>query len=105
MNNTQVDPLIHEIQELNLNALVLAQSLVKSDKARAQLHFGLSSSACDLLEGLSVRQIQMLAKVPYLLFPLKLDHKVIGDIFSNHQEDEVKTLLHLTLANMANRKD
>lgn len=93
---------LEQIQELNLNALLLAQSVLKSDIKEGMLRFGLESSTAQFLLGLSFKHIQRLSKTPHLLFPIKLDHKYITDILLK-DDDVSKSMVHLMVSNAAGR--
>lgn len=54
MNDEQI---LAEIREANLTYLMLAQTLIRKDKAEAVFRLGLSEEACDILGTLSAAQI------------------------------------------------
>lgn len=95
--------LLDEIEQLNLSALVLAQSLLKSSKDEAMLRFGLDEASAQLLSGLSVRQLQLLSKAPYFLFPVRFDHKAVWEILSR-SENFSRTLAHAMIAGAGSAK-
>jgi hypothetical protein len=53
MNNEQM---LAEIREANLTYLMLAQSLIRQDRAEAQFRLGLTEEAAELLAALSPAQ-------------------------------------------------
>lgn len=95
--------LAEEIESLNLNALLLAQSLLRLRREEALFKFGIDEKTAVLVEGLSIRQIQKIAKVPYFLFPMRFDHRVVWEILSG-AENESRGLAHAMIAGAAQKK-
>jgi flagellar transcriptional activator FlhD len=62
-----------EISELNLTYMLLAQKLLKRDRAAAMLRLGISEELADLLRELSPGQMVKLAASNLLLFGFRLD--------------------------------
>ena len=54
MTNEQ---LLAEIREANLTYLMLAQTLIRQDKAEAVFRLGMNEEACDILASLSAAQV------------------------------------------------
>ena len=55
------DPVVTEIRDANLNYLMLAQQMIRSDKASAIYRLGISQSIADILDSLSNAQLIKLA--------------------------------------------
>ena len=55
------DQLLAEIREANLTYLMLAQNLIRHDRAEAVFRLGMSEDACDILATLSAAQVLKLA--------------------------------------------
>ena len=53
---TEAD-IMHEIRDANLSYLMLAQNMIRQNRAAAIFRLGLSSEIADLLEGLSSAQL------------------------------------------------
>lgn len=58
---TKIDDLMAEIRDANLNYLMLAQQMIRADKACAIYRLGISLEIANLLENLSNAQILKLA--------------------------------------------
>ena len=86
-----------EIESLNLNALILAQNLLRSRREEALFRFGIDEKTAALIDSFSVKQMQTIAKAPYFLFPFRFDHKVIWDILSANPL-EGRSLAHAMIA-------
>ena len=73
MTNEQI---LAEIREANLTYLMLAQNLIRQDKAEAIFRLGLSEEACDLLVTLSAGQVLKLASRNTLLCSFRADDEM-----------------------------
>lgn len=103
LDEQQDAKLAEEIESLNLNALLLAQSLLRARREEALFKFGIDEKTAVLVESLSVRQIQKIAKVPYFLFPMRFDHRVVWEILAGG-ENESRSLAHAMIAGAAPKK-
>jgi len=70
MTNEQ---LLAEIREANLTYLMLAQNLIRQDKAEAVFRLGLGEEAADILAALSTGQVLKLASRNTLLCSFRVD--------------------------------
>jgi len=62
-----------EISDLNLNYLLLAQKLLRTDRAAAMLRLGTSRELADMLVGMSLAEIVRLAATNFVLCSFRLD--------------------------------
>lgn len=81
MNSEQV---LSEIREANLTYLMLAQSLIRSDKAQALFRLGISEESADLLEMLSPAQIMKIASGNMLLCRFRADDDMVWNLLTQH---------------------
>jgi flagellar transcriptional activator FlhD len=90
-----------EIRESNLTYLMLAQSLIRRDKADAQFRLGLSEESADLLAMMSPAQISKIASSPMLLCRFRMDDEVVWSLLTNHNTNKVDnpatTRLHASI--------
>jgi flagellar transcriptional activator FlhD len=90
-----------EIRESNLTYLMLAQSLIRRDKADAQFRLGLSEESADLLAMMSPAQISKIASSPMLLCRFRMDDEVVWSLLTNHNTSKVDnpatTRLHASI--------
>ena len=61
------DRILAEIRETNLSYLILAQSLIRTDRVQALYRLGLSEEVADLLDQLSPAQMMRIAQGNMLL--------------------------------------
>lgn len=84
------DDLLQEVRATNLNYLMLAQQMIRADKAMSVVRLGVSLEIADLLEGLSNAQTVKLAGSPSMLTRFRFDDKVILGMLTH--EDKVGNL-------------
>lgn len=87
-----IDEMMSEIREINLSYLMLAQQMVREDKAMATFRLGLSMDVADVIESLSPAQIIKLARSGMLLSRFRFDDSTILDMLANYTKD--KALAH-----------
>jgi flagellar transcriptional activator FlhD len=81
MNQTQ---LLTEIREINLSYLMLAQNLIRQDRAEALFRLGLTEESADLIAALSSAQLLKIASSNMLLCRMRIDDSTIWELLSNH---------------------
>lgn len=82
--------LLAEIREANLTYLMLAQSLIRQDRAEALFRLGLSEEAADLIAMLSPAQIMKIASNNMLLCRFRVDDDMVWDLLTNHSNRKVE---------------
>ena len=78
------DQLLTEIRETNLSYLMLAQTLIRQDKAEAVFRLGLNEDAADILATLSAAQVMKLASRNSLLCSFRVDDSLVWSLLTNH---------------------
>ena len=90
-----------EIREANLTYLMLAQSLIRKDKAEALFRLGISEESADLMAALSPAQISKIAASSMLLCRFRMDDDVVWSLLTNHAprkvDNEATTRLHASI--------
>jgi flagellar transcriptional activator FlhD len=90
-----------EIREANLTYLMLAQNLIRKDKAEAQFRLGISEASADLLTTLSPVQISKIASSTMLLCRFRMDDEVVWGLLTNHSarkvDNDATTRLHASI--------
>ena len=77
----------NEIKEVNLAYLILAQSMVRSDRESAIFRLGISSEIADVLERLTPGQVLKMAASDMLLCSFRFDDSLLLDLLANHERD------------------
>lgn len=90
-----------EIREANLTYLMLAQNLIRRDKAEAQFRLGISEESADLMATLSPAQLSKIASSSMLLCRFRMDDEVVWSLLTNHAARKVDndntTRLHASI--------
>ena len=98
MTNEQI---LSEIQEANLTYLMLAQNLIRQDKAEALFRLGMSEESADMIATLSPAQILKIASSNMLLCRFRMDDEVVWSLLTNHSANKVDndstTRLHASI--------
>ena len=82
------DQILAEIREANLTYLMLAQNLIRSDRAEALFRLGMSEESADLIADLSPAQILKIASGNMLLCRFRVDD-IVWNLLTNHTTSKV----------------
>jgi flagellar transcriptional activator FlhD len=91
MNSEQ---LLEEIREANLTYLLLAQQMIRQDKAQALYRLGISEYVADIVGGLSTGQILAIAGTNTLMCQFRFDDKMVWDLLTSHGDDAARTMMN-----------
>lgn len=98
MTNEQ---LLTEIREANLTYLMLAQSLIRRDKAEALFRLGISEESADMISILSPAQVMKIASSSMLLCRFRVTDDVVWKLLTNHSvskvDNDATTTLHASI--------
>jgi len=84
------EQLLADIREANLTYLMLAQQLIRQDKAEAVYRLGLSESSAELIAALSPAQVLKLSSTNTLLCRFRADDDMVwGLLTSSHAPNRV----------------
>jgi flagellar transcriptional activator FlhD len=84
MNAKQIH---EEIKETNLSFMLLAQQMIRGDKARAMSNFGVNEEMADLVAGLSPAQLLKMSASNMLLCCFHFDESLLLQMVSEHKKD------------------
>ena len=93
------DQILMEIREVNLSYLMLAQSLVRSDREQALFRLGLSEAAANMLAILTPAQIMKMASSNTLLCRMRIDDDLVWSLLTSHSKsvNDSVTRLHANI--------
>jgi flagellar transcriptional activator FlhD len=95
------EQLLAEIREANLTYLMLAQNLIRKDRAEALFRLGLTEEAADLLGMLSTAQLLKIASSNMLLCRFRVDDDLVWNLLTSHNvkkvENSTTTQLHASI--------
>jgi flagellar transcriptional activator FlhD len=78
------DQILAEIREANLSYLMLAQSLIRSDREQALFRLGISEEQAALIGTLSPAQMMKIAAGNQLLCRMRMDDDMVWGLLTNH---------------------
>ena len=95
------DQLTADIREANLTYLMLAQNVIRRDKAEALFRLGISEESADMIATLSPAQIFKIASSPMLLCRFRVDDDMVWNLLTNHTvskvDNDATTKLHASI--------
>ena len=92
-----MDGIGNEIGEVNLSYLLLAQRLLRDDRATAMFRLGLSKELADLLGNLSLSQVIKLAASSSLLCRFRFDDHTILSALTHEGKDNSLQQAHAAI--------
>ena len=78
------DQILAEIREANLSYLMLAQSLIRTDREQALYRLGISEDSAALLVLLTPAQMMKIAASNTLLCRFRMDDDLVWSLLTNH---------------------
>src|ERR1700745_2352363 len=96
METTQI---LAEIREANLSYLMLAQSLIRSDREQALFRLGISEESAALIALLTPAQMMKIASGNTLLCKFRMDDNMVWGLLTNHGKaaNDTTTRLHASI--------
>jgi flagellar transcriptional activator FlhD len=78
------DQILTEIREANLSYLMLAQSLIRSDREQALYRLGISEESASMITLLTPAQMMKIASGNTLLCRFRMDDDLVWGLLTNH---------------------
>src|SRR5437763_4250793 len=95
------DQILTEIREANLSYLMLAQSLIRSDREQALYRLGISEENAALIALLSPAQMMKIASGNTLLCQFRMNDDLVWGLLTNHGKagaaNDTTTRLHASI--------
>src|SRR5690349_10553818 len=79
--------MLDEIREANLTYLILAQRLLREDRAEAMFRLGISEEVADILAGLSTAQILKIAATNMLMCRFRFDDEIVWNLLTRSNKE------------------
>jgi flagellar transcriptional activator FlhD len=86
-----------EIRDANLSYLMLAQQMIRADKASAIFRLGVGQEIADLIESMSNAQILKLAGSSMMLARFRFDDGAILGMLTNNNKDRALAQSHAAI--------
>ena len=94
MNINQIQ---EEVREINLSYMMLAQQMIRSDKASAIFRLGISDELADLIDGLSPAQMLKMAGGNMLLCRFRFDEQLLLNLVTDYNKDRMMAQTHAAI--------
>jgi flagellar transcriptional activator FlhD len=78
------DQILAEIREANLSYLMLAQSLIRTDREQALFRLGISEDTASLIDTLTPAQMMKMAGGSTLLCRFRMEDDLVWNLLTNH---------------------
>lgn len=78
------DQIVAEIREANLSYLMLAQSLIRSDREQALYRLGIGEDTATLIGALTPAQMMKAAQSSTLLCRFRMDDELVWNLITSH---------------------
>ena len=94
------DQILNEIREANLSYLMLAQSLIRTDREQALYRLGISEDTAILIGTLSPGQMMKIASGNTLLCRFRMDDDLVWNLITSHGKtaaNETVSRLHASI--------
>ncbi|MHB1676870.1 MAG: flagellar transcriptional regulator FlhD [Sulfuriferula sp.] len=92
-----INDMLAEIRDANLNYLMLAQQMIRADKATAIFRLGVDAQIAELLEGLSNAQLLKLASTNMMLARFRFDDGAILKMLTTYSKDRALAHSHAAI--------
>ncbi len=93
------DHILTEIREANLSYLMLAQSLIRTDREQALFRLGIPEETAAMLAILTPAQVMKIASGNDLLCRMRVDDEMVWGLLTNHGKasNDSVTRLHANI--------
>lgn len=78
------EKLLEEVREVNLAYLVLAQHMIRADKAQALYRLGISEEIAEVIDQLSPAQLMRIASANQLICRFRFDDDRVWTLLTSH---------------------
>ena len=93
----KTDQLLHDIREANMTYLILAQAMIREDKAQAMFRLGINEEIATILEQLSTGQLLKIASSNLLVCCFRFENQMVWDLLTSHSKDRGVAGVHAAI--------
>ncbi|HEU0186915.1 MAG TPA: flagellar transcriptional regulator FlhD [Gallionellaceae bacterium] len=86
-----------EIKETNFSYMLLAQQMIREDRASAIFRLGISEEMAVLIDGLSPAQILKMSASKMLLCSFRFDERLLTNMISDYTKDRLMSKEHAAI--------
>jgi flagellar transcriptional activator FlhD len=84
------ESMLAEIREANLTYLILAQRMLRADRAQGMFRLGIGEDVATIVETLTTAQMIKIAGTSFLMCKLRFDDRMVWDLITGHDELAMK---------------
>ena len=84
------EQLLDEVREVNLAYLVLAQHMIRADKAQAMYRLGVSEEVANIVDQLSPAQLMKIASANQLICRFRFDDDMVWNLLTSHSKSKAQ---------------
>ena len=92
-----MDEMMSEIKEANLTYLMLAQHMIRKDKAAAMYRLGIGQDIADILQSLTASQILKMASSNMMLCRLRFDDQLVLSMLAGYGKEKTMAQSHAAI--------
>ena len=85
--STAMDNMLDEIRETNLSYLMVAQNMIRKDRAQALYRLGISGEVADIIAMLTPGQLLKVAASNMLISRFRFEDKMVWNLITSHGTD------------------
>jgi flagellar transcriptional activator FlhD len=91
------EQMLDEIRDLNLSYLILAQNLIRADRAEACYRLGISEETATQIGSLTSAQIARISSSNQLMCRVRFDDNVVWDLLASHARARPAAGMHAAI--------
>jgi flagellar transcriptional activator FlhD len=93
----KTDQMLQDIREANMTYLILAQAMIRQDKAEAMYRLGISEEVATILQQLSTGQVLKIASSNMLVCCFRFENQMVWDLLTSHSKDRGVAGVHAAI--------
>lgn len=90
----KTEQLMEEIREVNLTYLMLAQNMIRQDKAEAMYRLGVKEEIATILEQLTPGQLLKVAASNMVMCCFRFNDQLVWNLLTSHSKDANAAAIH-----------
>ncbi|MEO6928540.1 MAG: flagellar transcriptional regulator FlhD [Casimicrobiaceae bacterium] len=79
--------MLAEIREANLSYLILAQRMLRADRAQGMFRLGIGDEVASIVEALTTAQVIKVASSNMLMCKLRFDDRMVWNLIANNDDE------------------
>jgi flagellar transcriptional activator FlhD len=93
----KTEQLLDEIRDANMTYLLLAQTMLREDKAQALYRLGISEDIGSIIEALSTAQVLKIAASNMMVCRFRFDDSMVWNLLTSHSKERNVAGVHAAI--------